>query len=106
MAGAQEPGSRLQHEQQQLDRAHRQRRRRLVRAVVQVAVFVAVVVFVVQNDASVPVHFWGVVRHPRLIWVIVGCLAIGAVFGYLAGRPGRRPGSWRQRRRARRQPAP
>ncbi|MHB8594109.1 MAG: LapA family protein [Acidimicrobiales bacterium] len=74
----------------------RRRRRRLGRALAVLAVAVVVIAFVVENSKSVAVRFWFATGHPRLIWVIVSCLAGGAVLGYLVGRP------VRARRRARR----
>jgi len=37
------------------------------------------VAFVVQNHQSVGVHFWFVTAHVHLVWLIVTCLAFGAV---------------------------
>ena len=53
-------------------------------------VAVLLVVFVIENWQPVDVRFWGVHSHPRLIWVIVGCLVIGGVVGYLMARPSRK----------------
>jgi uncharacterized integral membrane protein len=69
------------------DRAAALRRRRLTRTVVALVVIVLVVVFVAQNSQPVKVHFWFVNAEPRLIWVILGCLAVGVGIGYLIGRP-------------------
>ena len=70
--------------------ARRRRRRRLVRTGGVLVLAVLVLVFVLDNAQPVEVRFWGVHSHPRLIWVIVGCLVIGGVLGYLVGRPTRR----------------
>ncbi|MHB8681418.1 MAG: LapA family protein [Acidimicrobiales bacterium] len=83
-------------EAEQVEHA-RQRRKRLLQALGAVVVVVVVVAFVVENSQSVRVRFWFATAHPRLIWVIIGCLAAGAVLGVVVGRPGRRR---RARRRA------
>jgi uncharacterized integral membrane protein len=69
--------------------SRRERGRRLAKAVLLVVAGAIVLVFVVQNDQPVTVRFWFVNRYPRLIFVIVGCLLIGGVIGYLVGRPRR-----------------
>lgn len=70
--------------------ADRRRRRRIARSAGGLAVLVAVVAFVVENSRSVRVKFWFFTAHPRLIWVVVVSLAVGALFGYVVGHPGRR----------------
>jgi uncharacterized integral membrane protein len=70
--------------------AHRRRRKRLLRTGGIAVVGVLVLIFVLDNAQSVEVRFWGVHSQPRLIWLIVACLLIGGVVGYLVGRPGRR----------------
>jgi uncharacterized integral membrane protein len=70
--------------------ARRRRRRRIVRAGVVVVLGLLLVIFVIQNSQHVAVRFWGFHSQPRVIWVIVGCLAIGGAIGYFIGRPGRR----------------
>jgi uncharacterized integral membrane protein len=72
------------------DAARARRRRRLLRTGGIAVVGVLVLIFVLDNAQSVQVRFWGVHSHPRLIWLIVACLLIGGVVGYLIGRPGRR----------------
>jgi len=69
------------------------RRKRLLRTVGVGVLGVLLVVFVVLNSQDVDVDLWGVHSHTRLIWVIVGCLVIGAAVGYLIGRPRRQPPS-------------
>jgi uncharacterized integral membrane protein len=52
-----------------------------------------VAVFVIQNSQDVVVRFWFFSRHPPLIFIVIGCLAVGGLGGYVAGRrkgPGRR----------------
>ena len=75
------------------------RRRRLARAVVLAAVVALAVWFVVANAQPVKVHFWVVTAKPRLIWVVVVCLAVGALWGYDVGRTRRRTGKRRGRGR-------
>ena len=72
------------------EQAHRRRRARLVRVGGLGVLALLVLWFVLDNAQPVQVRFWGVHSHPRLIWVIAGCLVIGGVVGYLVGRPGRR----------------
>ena len=74
-------------------------RRRNARAIAAVAGVAAVAVFVVQNLQAVRVRFWFVSGHPRLIWVILACLAVGIVMGLLVARS--RGKTRRQRRQAR-----
>ena len=50
------------------------------------AVAGAVAAFVVQNSQNVSVHFWFFSRHEPLIFVVLGCLVIGGLVGYVAGR--------------------
>ena len=80
-----------------LDLLARRRRRRAVRGIAFLAVLVVVLTFVVQNSQPVRVHFWFVNRHPRLIWVVLACLVLGTVFGYVLGGPERK--ATRQARR-------
>jgi uncharacterized integral membrane protein len=69
------------------DLEHRRRRRRqLARAVGLLVAGAAVAVFVIQNSQAVKVRFWFVTSRPRLIWVILACLAVGLVMGVLAAR--------------------
>lgn len=82
--------------------AHRRRTRgRLVRGLAAVVVLVLVIAFVVANAQPVKVRFWFVNAHPKLIWVIVGCLVAGAAIGAVLARPGSfgGKGSRRSRRR-------
>jgi uncharacterized integral membrane protein len=55
-----------------------------------------VAAFVFQNSQDVAVRFWFITRHPPLIFVVVGSLLIGSLFGYISGR---RRGARRGRRR-------
>ena len=83
-----ETGERPGHEE--MERLTRRRRRRAVRGLAYLVVVVLVLVFVVQNSQPVRVHFWVVDRHPRLIWVVLACLVLGTVFGYVLGGPDRK----------------
>ena len=73
-----------------MELARRRRRKRIVRAGFFGLVGLLLIIFVVQNSQHVPVRFWGFHSQPRVIWLIVGCLAIGGAVGYFIGRPGRR----------------
>jgi uncharacterized integral membrane protein len=79
----------------------RRRRRRTARALATVVGIAAVTVFVVQNLQAVRVRFWFVTGHPRLIWVILACLAVGIVMGLVVARS---RGKTRRRRRQARHP--
>ena len=70
--------------------ARRRRRTRLVRSAGIGVLVLLALWFVLDNAQSVDVRFWGVHTHPRLIWVIAGCLVIGGLIGLLVGRPARR----------------
>ena len=45
-----------------------------------------VAAFVVQNSQNVVVHLWFFSRREPLIFVVIGCLVIGGLLGYVAGR--------------------
>lgn len=47
------------------------------------------IIFVIGNLDRVRVNFIITSGHPRLIWLIVGCLVIGGVTGFFLGRPAR-----------------
>jgi uncharacterized integral membrane protein len=83
------------------DEELRRIRRRNARAITAVAGVAAVVVFVFQNLQAVRVRFWFVSGHPRLIWVILACLAVGIVMGLLVARS---RGKTRRRRHPARDP--
>lgn len=59
-------------------------------AVAGLVVVAAAVVFVVENSQRVTVHLWVVTGHPRLIWVLLVTLVVGAVAGVLATKGSRR----------------
>lgn len=51
-----------------------------------VALAGVVAAFVVQNSQNVSVHFWFFSKHEPLIFVVIGCLLVGSIVGYVAGR--------------------
>jgi uncharacterized integral membrane protein len=64
--------------------------RQLVKPILALVLLAALVSFVVQNGQKVKVQLWFVSGHPRLIWVLLVTVAVGAILGFIAGRPGRR----------------
>ena len=58
----------------------------MARLVGLVALAGVVAAFVVQNSQNVSVHFWFFSKHEPLIFVVIGCLLIGGLVGYVAGR--------------------
>lgn len=69
--------------------AHIIETRRGAKAVVAALVLLALVLFVIRNSQKVSVDFIVTKGHFRLIWVIVICSILGAVVGFLLGRPTR-----------------
>jgi len=59
------------------------------KAVVAAIIVIVAIVFVIGNLNRVRVNFIITSGHPRMIWLIVGCLLIGGITGYFLGRPGR-----------------
>jgi uncharacterized integral membrane protein len=45
-----------------------------------------VAAFVVQNSQNVAVHFWFFSKPEPLIFIVIGCLVIGGLVGYVSGR--------------------
>jgi len=64
--------------------------KRGAKAIVAALVLVLLIVFVVRNSQRVSVDFIVTQGHFRLIWVIVICSILGAIVGYLLGRPPKR----------------
>ena len=58
----------------------------IARLVGLVALGGLVAAFVVQNSQNVVVHLWFFSRREPLIFVVIGCLVIGGLLGYVAGR--------------------
>jgi uncharacterized integral membrane protein len=75
----------------------------VVRLVGLLALCAVIAVFVIQNSQDVTVKFWFLTRHPPLIFVFIGCLVVGGLVGYIAGR---RRGESRLRRRLRKKVEP
>ncbi|MGO9341071.1 MAG: LapA family protein [Acidimicrobiales bacterium] len=73
-------------EQSPEKKSRRGSNRDVARLVGLVAVAGAVAAFVVQNSQNVSVHFWFFSRHEPLIFVVLGCIIIGGLLGYVAGR--------------------
>jgi uncharacterized integral membrane protein len=73
-------------EQSPEKKSRRGQRRDVARLVGLVAVAGAVAAFVVQNSQNVSVHFWFFSRHEPLIFVVLGCLVVGVLVGYVMGR--------------------
>ena len=63
------------------------RRRLAVQSAVVVVVIALCVAFVLKNSQAVEVDFLVFSRHPRLIWVIVGCMSVGFGVGFWVGGP-------------------
>ena len=72
-----------------LDRVRRARQRRLARAIVVVVIAILLLIFVLKNSQPVEVNFVFDTAHPRLIWVMIACILLGGIVGYLLGRPGK-----------------
>lgn len=80
-----DPGERMDREHmQELQRA---RRARVIKAALVALIVILLIVFVIRNSDPVPVDFVFVERQPRLIWVLVVTALLGAIVGYLLGRP-------------------
>jgi uncharacterized integral membrane protein len=62
----------------------------IIKIIVALVLIILFIVFVGGNSHVVPVNLVFTTASIRLIWVFVGCALIGAVVGYLLGRPGRR----------------
>jgi uncharacterized integral membrane protein len=64
--------------------------RDIARIVVAVVLVILLVAFVVRNSETVAVHFIFFTAHVRLIWVLLICIALGALIDRLV--------IWRQRK--------
>lgn len=66
-------------------------RGRGTKALVAAGMLIVLIVFVIRNSGRVRLDFIVTSGHPRLIWLIVGCVLLGGAVGYFLGRPaGRR----------------
>jgi uncharacterized integral membrane protein len=72
--------------EESIEKKKRGSNRDVARLIGLVAVGGAVTAFVVQNSQNVSVHFWFFSRHEPLIFVVLGCIVIGGLAGYVAGR--------------------
>ncbi len=87
--GAGEPASGARAEpEHSLGEVARARRRRTLKAVGALVIFIVLVLFIVANSQPVEVNFLFFKAHPRLIWIMVTCAVLGGVLGYVLGRPG------------------
>jgi uncharacterized integral membrane protein len=73
-----------------MKRLTRARRARVAKTVLALVIVVGLLVFVLQNAGPVAIRFFFTTAHPKLLWVLVGCVLLGGVAGYLVGRPGKR----------------
>jgi uncharacterized integral membrane protein len=71
----------------QLQNLEAQRAERLIKVAQLTLIAIVFAIFVLQNAAPVGVNFLVFSLNVRLIWVIFGCAALGALAGYLIGRP-------------------
>jgi uncharacterized integral membrane protein len=76
-------------DQEHLRDLQRARQGRVVKVLVAAAIVIVLIVFITQNSQPVPVDFVFLDRRPRLIWVMVACVLLGGLVGYLIGRPGK-----------------
>ena len=76
-------------EQSGLRAIDRERRARLAKVTVALAIVVILLIFITTNVQGVKVHFVFFSATPPLIWVMFACAALGGVVGYLIGKPGK-----------------
>jgi len=79
-------------EQDRLQAVDRERRARLAKVGVALAIVVILLIFITTNVQGVKVHFVFFSATPPLIWVMFACAALGGVVGYLIGKPGKQIG--------------
>jgi uncharacterized integral membrane protein len=77
---------------ERMDREHlrklqRARRARVAKASVIAVIVILLIIFVIRNSDPVEVDFIFLAREPRMIWVLVVTALLGAIVGYLLGRP-------------------
>lgn len=78
-----------QADQQHLRKLRQIQRGRATKAVVLGLLAVLFITFVVQNSRTVEVRFLAWTWSVKLIWVFVVATGLGAVGGFLVGRPGK-----------------
>lgn len=71
------------------------------KALAAAALLIVLVVFVVANSERVKLNFIVWSGHPRLIWLIVGCVLLGGAVGYFLGHPSTRRTRNKERRDSR-----
>jgi uncharacterized integral membrane protein len=76
-------------DQEHLRTLQRQRRKRVAKVVAVLALAVVLIVFILTNSHSVRVSFVFATSNIPLIWVMFACAVLGALIGYLVGRPER-----------------
>jgi uncharacterized integral membrane protein len=76
-------------DQEHLRDIQRARQARVAKVLIALAIAIILIVFITSNSQPVPVDFVFVTRRPRLIWVMIACVILGGLLGYLIGRPGR-----------------
>lgn len=77
---------------QDLDRLaqlKRHRQSRVAKLTVVLIILVILLIFVLSNAESVPVSFVVTNRPVPLIWVMLACSLLGALIGFIVGRPGK-----------------
>jgi lipopolysaccharide assembly protein A len=67
----------------------RQDRSTVIKVIVALVLLILLIIFVAQNSEAVTVDFVFGDAEVGLIWVFLACALIGALIGYLLGRPGR-----------------
>jgi uncharacterized integral membrane protein len=76
-------------DEQHLRKLRRVQRGRATKAVVLGLLAVLFITFVIQNSRTVEVRFLAWTWSVKLIWVFVVASGLGAVAGFLIGRPGK-----------------
>ena len=87
VVGTADPNKALAASETDLAKLQAARRARLIKAGILTAIALILIAFVLQNAQPVAVKLLGWTVSIRLIWVIVASALLGAVAGYLVGRP-------------------
>ena len=72
-----------------LEQLRRHRQSRVGKLVVALVILVILLIFVLSNADSVQVNFVVTDRQAPLIWVMLACALLGAIIGFIVGRPGK-----------------